>query len=189
MRVILPILIASSLSGCGAGDATIHGALGPQSENVWKVDQKIDEITGQPVATAWIRTLSTTGSNQGFDLRSTLLQLMCFKGNPIVRLNFQQRVGSNRNSTVAYRFDQKPGREVNAHFLPDFKTIVIEEKADVEKFLEELASSSLLFVRVSSLYAGRNTAEFRLNGAPEAIAAAYTHCPTKPEQVRKRASL
>jgi hypothetical protein len=186
VRAFLPMMSGLMLGACGAGDATIHGILGPQSGNVWKVEQKTDQISGLPTATAWIRTLSTNNSKNG-DISSTMLQLMCFKGNPIVRLNFGSRVGSNRNSTVGYRFDQKPGRDVDVTFLPDFKTIIIEEKADVEQFLNELAVSSLLLVRVSSLFAGRTTAEFALNGAPQAIEAAYAQCPVKPDKPAKRA--
>ena len=185
MRSILPVQFALLLSA-RAGDASIHGILGPQSGSVWKIDQKEDSITGLPTATAWIRTLNSTSSGS-WDSRPVVLQLMCFKGSPIVRLHFQHRVGANRSATVAYRFDQKTGRDVSATFLPDFKTIIVEEKSEVEQFLSELTSSSRLLVRITSLYAGRTTAEFALTGAPDAIAAAYAPCPLKPETAGKRA--
>ncbi len=187
MRVILPMPFAVLLTACAAGDASLPGALQPPSENVWKVEQKPDQITGLPVATAWIRTLSTSNSKT-WENRPAVLQLMCFKGNPIVRLNFATRAGSNRNSTVGYRFDEKPGREVSATFMPDFRTIIIDEKPDVEQFLNELAESNRLLVRVTSLYAGRTTAQFVLTGAPDAIEAAYAPCRAKADKPRQRTS-
>jgi hypothetical protein len=173
------------LAACMAGDASLPGALQQPSENVWKVEEKPDQITGLPAATAWIRTLSTSNSKT-WENRPAALQLMCFKGNPIIRLNFAIRVGSNRNSTVGYRFDEKPGREVSATFMPDFKTIIIDEKADVEQFLSELTEASRLLVRVTSLYAGRTTAQFVLSGAPAAIEAAYGPCRAKADKPRQR---
>ena len=139
------------------------------------------------MATAWIRTLSTSNSKT-WENRPAVLQLMCFKGNPIVRLNFATRAGSNRNSTVGYRFDEKPGREVSATFMPDFRTVIIDEKPEVEQFLNELAESNRLLVRVTSLYAGRTTAQFVLTGAPDAIEAAYAPCRAKADKPRQRTS-
>jgi hypothetical protein len=57
------------------------------------------------------------------------LQLSCFKGSPIIRrLGFVVRVGSTRNSVLGYRFDDKPGREVEARFLQGHRTVVIEDE-------------------------------------------------------------
>ena len=47
--------------------------------------------------------------------------------------------------------------------------------------MTDLASSSLLYVRIRSLTAtGRTSAEFKVAGAPAAIAAAYAGCPLTP---------
>jgi hypothetical protein len=185
VRIILPMPFALLLAACAAGDASLPGALQQPSENVWKVEEKPDQITGLPAATAWIRTQSTTNSKT-WENRPAALQLICFKGSPIIRLNFAIRVGANRNSTVGYRFDEKPGREVSATFMPDFKTIIIDEKAEVEQFLTELADSSRLLVRVTSLYAGRTTAQFVLTGAPAAIETAYGPCRAKGGKPQQR---
>jgi hypothetical protein len=62
-------------------------------------------------------------------------------------------------------------------FVDDYKTIVIEDKAEVAQFVNELATSNLLYVRVRSLNRGRSSAEFRLDGSPAAIAAGFSGCP------------
>jgi hypothetical protein len=65
---------------------------------------------------------------------------------------------------------------------------VIEDKADVAQFVSELATSDVLYVRIRSLNAGRTAAEFRLNGAPTAIEAAFTGCPLSTDQPPRRRS-
>ena len=88
---------------------------------------------------------------------------------------------------LGYRFDEKPGHEIEARFLHDFKTVVIEDKAEVAWFVGELATSSVLYVHIRSLNAGRSTAEFQLAGAPAAIEAAFAGCPTTPGRPRAAA--
>ena len=97
------------------------------------------------------------------------------------------KIGSNKNATLGYRFDEKPGHEPKARFLADFRTAVLEEKAEVAQFVGELATSNLLYVRIRSLNAGRSTAEFRLNGAPAAIEAAFANCPLSADRPGRRA--
>ena len=108
-----------------------------------------------------------------------MLQLMCFKDQPAVRLSFEFKIGSTRNAQLGYRFDEKPGHEIDARFLNDFKTVVIEDKAEVARFVSELATSSQLYVRIRSLNPGRSSAEFQVAGAPAAIEAGFAGCPAK----------
>ena len=54
---------------------------------------------------------------------------------------------------------------------------MIEDRAAVTTFANELATSSTLVIRIRSLAAGRTTAEFKLDGAPAAIEAAFAGCP------------
>jgi hypothetical protein len=58
----------------------------------------------------------------------------------------------------------------------------------VAQFVNELATAELLYIRIRSLNSGRSTAEFRLNGAPAAIEAAYAGCPLTAEQKNRRKS-
>ncbi len=56
------------------------------------------------------------------------------------------------------------------------------------QFVDELATSGVLYLRIRSLNAGRSSAEFRLDGAPAAIDAAFAGCPLSPAPPAKRAS-
>ena len=58
--------------------------------------------------------------------------------------------------------------------------MVIEDRAAVTTFVNELAMSNMLVIRIRSLAAGRTTAEFKLDGAPAAIEAAFVGCPLTP---------
>ena len=135
----------------------------------------MDRISGDPAPKAWIATTKTTYTRTGTPWPA-VIALTCFQKRPIIRFIFEYKIGSNKNSTVAYRFDDKPGRDAEATILPDYKTIVIDDKAEVARFMDELASSNVLLVRVNSLFAGRSTAEFRVQGAPPAIEAITAGC-------------
>lgn len=109
------------------------------------------------------------------------MQLTCFDGKPMVRFAFDFKVGTDPNSTLGYRFDEKPGHDnVAARFLQEYRTVVIEDRAAVTIFANELAMSNVLVIRIRSLAAGRTTAEFRLDGAPAALEAAFAGCPLTP---------
>ena len=106
------------------------------------------------------------------------MQLTCFDGKPMVRFAFEFKVGTDPNSTLGYRFDEKPGHDnIAARFLQEYRTVVIEDRAAVTTFANELATSGTLVIRIRSLAAGRTTAEFKLDGAPAAIEAAFAGCP------------
>jgi hypothetical protein len=148
----------------------------------------VDRITGAPLSGAFLMTKTSSNSQVDYP-QPAQLNLLCFKDQPIVRLVFDFKVGSNKNSVLGYRFDEKPGHEItDARFLQDFRTVVIEEKADVAQFVNELAVSEVLYIRIRSLNSGRSTAEFRLNGAPAAIEAAYAGCPLTAEPRSRRKS-
>lgn len=74
----------------------------------WTVEPRTDPLTGAPIATAYIkidRLDFITGR-----VNSPALQLMCFRGAPVVRIAFNVKVGSNRSAELTYRFDDRPGR-------------------------------------------------------------------------------
>jgi hypothetical protein len=58
--------------------------------------------------------------------------------------------------------------------------VVIEDRSAVTTFANELSMSNVLVIRIRSLAAGRTTAEFKLDGAPAAIEAAFAGCPLTP---------
>jgi hypothetical protein len=186
VRVIFAVIAVLMLSACAARDPLVSSAAAVPSGN-WRIERQMDRITGAPLASAFLMTKTSSNSAEPFPQPSQL-QLLCFKDAPIVRLVFEFKVGSNQNSVFGYRFDEKPGREIKARFLQDFKTVVIEDKAEVAQFVSELATSDVLYVRIRSLNAGRTAAEFRLNGAPTAIEAAFTGCPLSTDQPPRRRS-
>lgn len=133
-------------------------------------------------------------ASNSFDdyVKPASMQLTCFDGKPMVRFAFDFKVGTDPNSTLGYRFDDKPGHDnVAVRFLQQHQTVVIEDRAAVTTFANELANSNMLLVRIRSLNAGRTTAEFKLDGDPAAIEAAFAGCPLTqpappPETKKKR---
>ena len=109
------------------------------------------------------------------------LQLICFKEHPAVVFDFAFKIGSTRNAELGYRFDDKPGHQPRVRVVDTYKTVVIEDPNEVALFASELAGSDNLYIRIRSLTAaGRTSAEFKVAGAPAAIAAAYAGCPLTP---------
>lgn len=116
------------------------------------------------------------------------LQLSCFVDKPVISFRFDFKVGTNYNSFIGYRFDEKPGHEIGGHFMPNAMTVAIDEPAEVAQFVNELATSSVLYIRIRSFNAGRTAAEFKVDGAPAAIASAFATCPVKLPQPTPQAA-
>ena len=133
-------------------------------------------MTGKPITNATLTTRTGSSANSLYTQPASL-QLACFLGKPIVSFSFDFKIGTNLNSFLGYRFDEKPGHEIGARFLASANTVVIEEPAEVAQFASELATSNALYVRIRSLNAGRSSAEFKVEGAPAAIAAGFNGCP------------
>jgi hypothetical protein len=190
MRAAVLVILAFVLGACVTRDASVQLTAPPQTSGAWKIEQRVDRISGEPAPAAFIVTSRTTYTRTN-NFYAAGLELACFNKHPVIRLVFGFRIGSNRNSIVAYRFDEKPGRDAVATILADHKTIVIDNQAEVSRLMEELASSNVLLVRVNSLFAGRSTAEFRVQGAPPAIAAIIAGCPwpDAPKRTASRASI
>ena len=178
VRALIIGVLACGLGACASGGAQVAPAAAPTGD--WKIEQRPDRISGTAQATALLIARSSnarTARSRPALAQMASLQLMCFDKAPVVRLHFNYRIGANRSATIAYRFDEKPGRDANARILPDFQTIVIQEPDDVMRFADELRTANALFVRVSSLIVGQSTAEFRVLGGQVAIDAAYAACP------------
>jgi hypothetical protein len=174
VRVAAVMAMAVALGGC-LRDPYVGGGLARVSGN-WQIERAQDRVAGRTISSAYLFTRRSSHTNVSYPL-SASLQLTCFRKQPIVKFEFETRVGSNRNSALGYRFDDKPGHEVTARFLNDFRTVVIEDRAEVVRFVDELTASESVYVRIDSLNAGRTATEFLLNGAQAAIASAFADCP------------
>ncbi|ABD06641.1 conserved hypothetical protein [Rhodopseudomonas palustris HaA2] len=151
----------------------------------WLIDQKPDRITGTPVAGAITRVWGATNSNDGV-IRNALLQLTCFENRPIAKIAFEFKIGSDRNTSLGYRFDDKPGRDaVESRVLLGYRVIVIEDTAALQQFIDDLRGSTRLYVRIRSLNAGVSSVEFKVAGAEPALEAAYAACPLTTTQARR----
>jgi hypothetical protein len=173
-------MLALLLGACWR-DPLIYGEWNKKSGN-WTIERTVDRVTGAPIASAMLAT--ETASNSGADWPGpAMLQITCFDKFPIVRLSFDFKIGSDKNSILGYRFDDKPGRDnVESRILIGYTVIVIEQPAEVAQFVADLGTSQNLFVRIRSLNAGRTVADFKLDGAPAAIEAALGGCPVPPQQ-------
>jgi hypothetical protein len=157
----------------GLGACAGSGGL-TQSVGNWRIERTVDRISGAPAARVYLQKMALNAQGK-FD--TATLQLGCFDGRPIVRIGFNFHIGINRNAFVEYRFDGNPGHRPYAEILSDHRTVVIEEKGEVARFVDELASAAVLFVRVVSLSDPRTQVEFHVPGAASAIEAAYAACP------------
>jgi hypothetical protein len=176
VRVAVAAAMAVALAGC-MRDPYVGGGLARVSGN-WQIERAEDRVAGRTISSAYVFTRRSSHTNVSYPLTASL-QLTCFRRQPIVKFQFETKVGSNRNSSLGYRFDDRPGREAPARFLNDFRTVVIEDRGEVVRFIDELAASQSVYVRIDSLNAGRTATEFQLNGAQAAIDAGFADCPLR----------
>jgi hypothetical protein len=172
--------------GACARDPYVSTTANTASSGNWKIERQTDRITGTAIGSALLTTKNASHSGVNF-AQAAGLQLTCFEGHPVVRISFDHKIGSDKNSTLGYRFDEKPGRDdVASRILLGYQVIVIEDKAAVGRFVGDLAGSNTLYVRIRSLNAGRTTAEFRLDGAEAAVQAAFADCAGTPSPASRR---
>jgi hypothetical protein len=183
MRRVALLGLALMVGACSVRDPYVTSVNTTASGN-WKIENTPDRITGTPTPSAQVSTLNASNSGDP-KVRSAAIQLTCFEKMPIVRLSFEFKVGSDLNSILGYRFDDKPGHDsVPSRILLGYNVIVIEDKAEVARFVSELSSSKILAVRIRSLNAGRTTADFQIEGAQGAIDAVFINCPVTAEASR-----
>jgi hypothetical protein len=188
VRWVAWVAIGMLLGAC-ARDPYVSTTANTLSSGNWKIERQTDRITGTAISSALLMTRNAAHSGVNF-AQPAGLQLTCFEGHPIVRISFDHKIGSDKNSSVGYRFDEKPGHDhVASRILVGYQIIVIEDKAAVGRFVDDLAGSTTLYLRIRSLNAGRTTAEFRLDGAEAAVQAAFADCPVgAPSSSQKRAA-
>ena len=188
MRHAAFVMFALSVGACAARDPYVTSANTTPSGN-WKIERQTDRITGTPLDSAQLVT-DTSSNSADPKVRPAMLQLTCFDTHPVVRLSFGFKVGTGPNMIVGYRFDERPGHDnVPMRIIGEHRIVVIEDRAEVARFVGELSQSAILVIRIRSLNAGRTTAEFRLDGAAAAIEAALAGCPvTAQPPSRSRAN-
>jgi len=186
VRWLVVLGTALVLGGCTARDPYVSNTANTVRSGEWRIERQADRITGNAIASALL--LTRNSSHSGVDYaQPAQIQLTCFEGKPVVRFAFEFKIGSDKNSALGYRFDDKPGRDnVESRVLIGYTVVVIEEPAAVAQFVEELANSNVLYLRIRSLNAGRTTAEFHVAGAPAAVQAAFSDCPVTAPAGPKR---
>jgi hypothetical protein len=186
VRSVAFIALGLLLGAC-ARDSYVSTSANTQPSGNWKIERQTDRITGKAISSALLQTRNAAHSSVNF-AQAAGLQLTCFENHPVVRISFDHKIGSDKNSTLGYRFDEKPGRDdVASRTLLGYQVIIIDDKAAVSQFVDDLAGSNTLYVRIRSLSAGRTTAEFRLDGSEAAVQAAFADCGV-PTSLQKRTS-
>jgi hypothetical protein len=182
MRWAAFVGIAFLLGACA--DPYVSTTANTVSSGEWKIERQADRVTGSAIASALLRTLNSSHSQDAFS-HPAQVQLTCFERNPVVRFSFEFKIGSDKNSALGYRFDDKPGHDnVESRILVGYTVIIIEDKVAVAQFIDELVNSNTLYLRIRSLNQGRTTAEFRVAGAAAAVQAALAECPVTQPQKR-----
>jgi hypothetical protein len=176
---LVPITAALLLSGCYARDPYVSSAVSTVRSGNWRIERQTDRVTSAPVASAYTISRSTSNSGILFPPQASL-QLACFIDKPVVKFTFGFKIGTNQNSFLGYRFDDRPGHDIGGRFLQNSMAVIIDEPAEVAPFVSELATGKLLYIRIRSFNAGRTSAEFNVGGADDAIKAALAGCPAKP---------
>jgi hypothetical protein len=181
--VVFAVVLASGLGGC-LRDPYVAGS--PVASGNWRIDRQTDRITAAPVSSSQLFTTSSSHSGEPF-AKPASIQLTCFENKPVVRFAFEFKIGSDKNTFMGYRFDDKPGRDnVESRVLYGQQMIVIEERAAVAQFVADMAGSSSLYVRIRSLTNARTTAEFKVDGSDAAVQSAYADCPIAPDPLPAR---
>jgi len=184
VRILCLIPAAAALLTCACADPYVVApttALSPGnwvSAGNWRIERQTDRVTGKPISSALLVTRNSS-SSESLVTQNASMQIGCFMGQPLVKFGFANKVGTDPNSFLGYRFDDKPGHEIGARFLQKADAVVIEDKAEVAQFIGEMATSHSLYVRLRSLNAGRTSAEFTVDGAKTAIEAALAECPAQ----------
>lgn len=172
---ILALSAALALAAWVAG-APLAATAQAASSGDWQILQEVDNVTGAKLTTVLLPSRKIAHSGLALTPRA-LLQFACRKGQLLLHLQFGFQIGSKGDSDVSYRFDGRPAHAVKVRILRGLKIMVIENEAEVAQFLDELATANVLFMVINSLAKGRTSAEFRVTGAPNAIAAARAACP------------
>lgn len=82
-----------------------------------------------------------------------------------MRFAFEFKIGSDKNTILGYRFDDKPGHDsVASRVLTGETAILIDNPVAVAEFLNEMTGSQKLYLRIRSLTLGRTTGRVSARG-------------------------
>ena len=181
LRVALVLIPTLLLTACITPGSERPGA------GEWRFVKRSDPVLGTTTA---VRLYISRYDFKSETIVYTELELMCFKQQPVVRIHFPHKIGSSRSATLSYRFDERPVRESEAHFLQDFSTVVLEDTDEVAEFIKNLGTAQTLSLSVSSLVVGQTWARFKVQEASQAIETAYAECPVndRKKQVASKRS-
>lgn len=183
VRAALLMVAGLGLGGC-ARDALVT-PLGETRSGEWYIAHQVDRISDTELPSS---TLFSLASNSNYDWpRVSSLQLTCFDGMPLIRFAFDVKIGTSRNTALAYRFDDKPGHEdVESRVVRNNQIVVIEDTAAIATFVSEMAGARNLYVRVRSINGGRTAVEYPLAGSAAAVRAAFGRCKMPPPPLPER---
>jgi len=150
-------------------------------------DRMTDRVADAPISSAGVSAMASNAA-EPFP-QPSFMQLSCFINSPVIGFKFPFKVDSKRNSFLGYRFDENPDHDPNARFVASASTVIIEDDREVAEFARELATAKVLYIRIRSFNAGRTAAEFKVDGAAAAIAAAYATCTVKPPAPPQRVAI
>jgi hypothetical protein len=174
VRWLAFVMVCGVLGGC-ARDPYVT-ADGETMAGNWYIAHQIDRVTGAELPSAV--TFALASNTYAEYPRASQMQLTCLDRKPLVRFAFDFKIGSDRDSVLGYRFDDRPGQEnVEARLLRGQKILIIEADTDLARFLGEISGSSKLYIRVRSMTGGRTAAEYDLEGSSAAMQAAFAKCP------------
>jgi hypothetical protein len=153
--------------------------LGPGAEvsysGEWKISRSTDSVSGEKTADIQLISSATSHGSYSFP-GAAKLQLVCFKGQPMVHFQFGFQIGSKADSEISYRFDDKSTHAIKPHILRGLEIMVIEDKGEVAQLMKELAAANTLYVTINSLAKGGSTASFNVAGASAAIDLVHKAC-------------
>lgn len=178
---------AVSVAACSTRDPSVfQNEANTAAVGNWRIERTPDRITGVPVPSAQLATTQSSNSATSHS-KPAVIQFTCFENRPIVRFSFEFKIGSDLNSVLGYRFDDRPGHDnVPSRVLLGYRVIVIEDSAAVAQFTDELSASKSLVVRIRSLNAGRTVADFQTDGSKAAVDAVLTNCPAAAGPMRDK---
>jgi hypothetical protein len=138
--IVSAVALALPLGGCILTRDPYVSTAQPVPAGSWRVDRQVDRVSGTAISSA-VANGRASNTNAAFP-QNAIVQLSCFIDKPVVSFRFEFKVGSDRNSFLGYRFDEKPGHETNARFLANALTVVIDDHAEVAQFARDLAEAT-----------------------------------------------
>jgi hypothetical protein len=179
---LLPIVALAVLVGIASARGPLIAGAAAESSGDWQINVRTDSITGAKILNVKLEARKT--AHDGLFLPpDAVLQLGCLKSHPLIHVSFAFQIGSKGDSEISYRFDQQPTEPVEARILRGLRIMVIEDKKEVAKFIDGLATANALFLVISSLDKGRTSAEFRVAGAQTAIDWITVNCGPKTKKM------